>query len=287
MTDNAKNNAKGTAAPAESLVGRIKQNPKMKWLTLGIAAAVVAVAGYMLYGKFVKGPAEEKAQIQLNEGMQLMQQGISQYQMVAQLDATPDSVLLPTLKTQGVINDSVPADSIPVLIKQYRDTQKQSVTIAFDQALKGQQTFPGLIKLAKGSGAPANAATYLAGICYYYMDNYKEAINALEDFSPKSDESISPMVLYALANCYACDNQLDKAVDTFKKAADKADNEAISPVCLIEAAKLLESQNKKDEAHALYEQVQTDYPQFGSNQNGMNGGMIMPTEIEKYLERTK
>ena len=63
MTDNAKNNAKGTAAPAESLVGRIKQNPKMKWLTLGIAAAVVAVAGYMLYGKFVKGPAEEKAQI--------------------------------------------------------------------------------------------------------------------------------------------------------------------------------------------------------------------------------
>ena len=122
MTDNAKNNAKGTAAPAESLVGRIKQNPKMKWLTLGIAAAVVAVAGYMLYGKFVKGPAEEKAQIQLNEGMQLMQQGISQYQMVAQLDATPDSVLLPTLKTQGVINDSVPADSIPVLIKQYRDT---------------------------------------------------------------------------------------------------------------------------------------------------------------------
>ena len=36
-----------------------------------------------------------------------------------------------------------------------------------------------------------------------------------------------------------------------------------------------------------YEQVQTDYPQFGSNQNGMNGGMIMPTEIEKYLERTK
>ena len=122
MTDNAKNNAKGTAAPAESLVGRIKQNPKMKWLTLGIAAAVVAVAGYMLYGKFVKEPAEEKAQIQLNEGMQLMQQGISQYQMVAQLDATPDSVLLPTLKTQGVINDSVPADSIPVLIKQYRDT---------------------------------------------------------------------------------------------------------------------------------------------------------------------
>ena len=106
-------------------------------------------------------------------------------------------------------------------IKQYRDTQKQSVTIAFDQALKGQQTFPGLIKLAKGSGAPANAATYLAGICYYYMGNYKEAINALEDFSPKSDESISPMALYALANCYACDNQLDKAVDTFKKAADK------------------------------------------------------------------
>ena len=119
------------------------------------------------------------------------------------------------------------------------------------------------------------------------MGNYKEAINALEDFSPKSDESISPMALYALANCYACDNQLDKAVDTFKKAADKADNEAISPVCLIEAAKLLESQNKKVEAHALYEQVQTDYPQFGSNQNGMNGGMIMPTEIEKYLERTK
>lgn len=287
MTDNTKNNAKGSATPADGLMGRLTQNPKTKWLTLGIAAAVVAVAGYMLYGKFVKAPAEEKAQIQLNEGMALMQEGINQYQRVAQLDATPDSLLLPTLKSQGVISDSVPADSIPVLIKNYRDQQKQSVNTIFDQALKGQQKFPGFVKLAKGSGASANAATYLAGICYYYMGNYKEAINALEDFSPKGDESISPMALYALANCYACDNQLDKAVETFKKAADKADNEAISPVCLIEAAKLLESQNKKDEAHALYEQVQTDYPQFGRNQNGMSGGLIMPSEIEKYLERTK
>ena len=65
-------------------------------------------------------------------------------------------------------------------------------------------------------------ANYLAGVAYYHMAQYKDAIKHLEAFSPKNDNGVSPMALYALANCYACDKQIDKAIETFKKAADKA-----------------------------------------------------------------
>jgi TolA-binding protein len=51
---------------------------------------------------------------------------------------------------------------------------------------------------------------------------------------------------------------------------------------LIEAGKLLESQNKKEEAHKLYEQIKEDYPKYGTAQSGMGS-----SEIDKYLERTK
>jgi hypothetical protein len=51
-------------------------------------------------------------------------------------------------------------------------------------------------------------------------------------------------------------------------------------MCLVEAGKLLESQEKKAEALKLYEQIKNDYP---------TSTMVVgsPAEIEKYIERAK
>ena len=66
----------------------------------------------------------------------------------------------------------------------------------------------------------------------------------------------------------------DSAVEVLKKAAEKADNNSLSPIFLIQAGEILESQGKAEEALKLYEQVKEKY--FNSMQY---------QTIEKYIER--
>lgn len=72
-----------------------------------------------------------------------------------------------------------------------------------------------------------------------------------------------------------------------KKAADKADNEALSPEYLIQAGLVLENQGKKAEANELYERVKKDYPQSRYSQSIPQNGVATSPEIDKYIERTK
>lgn len=252
-----------------------------KKVLIAVVALIVIIGGFFAYKYFVVKPADEKGQAQISTALMLMGQAQQAQVQNAQMQATPDSTLIQYMNAQGLLA-GISADSVSIVVKQYRDQQQQQTTALYNKVLKGDGKFPGLIKIANGSGSAANMATYLAGVIYYHMGNYKESIKYLEDFSPKGDNGVSAIALSALANSYACDKQIDKAISTFKDAADEADNESISPLCLIEAGKLLESQNKKAEAHKLYEQVKRDYPRFGFTQGGM-----VSSEIDKYIERTK
>jgi len=158
----------------------------------------------------------------------------------------------------------------------------------FETALNGdKKTFPGYVKIASeyAHTDAGNLAHAYAGVCYAKMGETKKAILSLESYSPQGDETLSPALLATLANCYATDNQVDKAVETFKKAAKMADNAALSPIFLIEAGKLLESQNKKAEALALYQQVKSDYPTSAQASPQQQGENIISPEIDKYIER--
>ena len=160
----------------------------------------------------------------------------------------------------------------------------------YDKALNGEGRFPGYLKIAKDYSFTdaANIATLQAGLAYAHKGDYKNAIKYLEDFSPKSDKSISPAAIAVLANCYAAEKQVDKAIETFKKAAKMADNDALSPLYLLEAGKLYENAGNKDEARKLYEQIKSDYPQsqLAVPQPTQDENIAEP-EIEKYIERTK
>ena len=239
------------AGPLQNL----KNNPLLKKGTIVAVALIVLVGGYFAYKQFVVKPADEKAQTQLTAGIELLNQAQQYDAQNAQVQAMPDSMLIQALKSQGIISETATSDSVATLVKQFRNEQQAQVNAIYNKALKGEGKFPGFIKISQGSGDAANMANYLAGVAYYHMAQYKDAIKHLEAFSPKNDNGVSPMALYALANCYACDKQIDKAIETFKKAADKAANESLSPLCLIEAGKLLENTGKKAEANALYEQV--------------------------------
>ncbi len=132
-----------------------------------------------------------------------------------------------------------------------------------------------------GSTKTGNLANLYAGLCYASMNKWKEAAEYLEKFDGCDDQMVSPAAKAALGNAYANLNQLDKAVETLKKAADEADNVTVSPQALIQAGEILESQNKAAEALELYKKAQTYIDRLPANaQQQMNR-----LNIDAYIER--
>ena len=147
----------------------------------------------------------------------------------------------------------------------------------YQQALNGDSaSFKGFAKLAdEFSGTAAgNLANLYAGLCCAKLNKWEDAAKYIEKFDGADDQMISPAAEGALGNVYAHLNQLDKAVSHLKKAAEKADNNSLSPTFLIQAAQILESQDKKDEALKLYKQVKEKYFQSMQYQT-----------IDEYIER--
>ena len=147
----------------------------------------------------------------------------------------------------------------------------------FNDALNGNKSgCVGFLKVASdySSTKAGNLANLYAGLCYANLEKWQEAAQFIEKFDGADDQMISPAAMGALGNVYAHLDQLDKAVSTLVKAAEKADNNSLSPTFLIQAGQILESQNKKAEALKLYQQVKEKY--FQSMQYQM---------IDEYIER--
>lgn len=258
------NSTKDLNTPEKEEKGILAKNKKM--LTAAIAVAVLAL-GVFGFKQFYLQPKEDKAQTNLTLGLQYLEEGENLNAQVLNLSSAPDSVLTDSVKNQI-------------------ETFKQMAADQYNKALNGDGKFPGYLKLAnEGMTDAANIAVANAGLCYFNLGNFKEAIKYLEKFSAKSDKGLSAQYVAALANSYASDNQIDKAIATFKKAADVADNAITSPQYLLEAGLLLESQQKPAEALDIYKSIKSKYP---------NSTLVAPQQvqvgayaalIDKYIER--
>ncbi|AXV50161.1 tetratricopeptide repeat protein [Prevotella denticola] len=149
----------------------------------------------------------------------------------------------------------------------------------YDQALAGFQKVQ-----SDYSGTDAgNLANLYVALCYTHQakPNWAKALENAEKFSTSDDEMISPASQMALGDIYANNNQNDKAVDCFKKAAKMADAEAadnvnlsIAPLALRKAGILLESEGKKADALEIYKEIKKTY---------VNSPVYQ--DIDKYIER--
>lgn len=149
---------------------------------------------------------------------------------------------------------------------------------AYEQALNGDSIgYIGFVKVAdEFSGTKAaNLAKAYAGICYQHLGKYEEALKALDSFDG-DDQMVAPAIQGAIGNCYAQLGQLDKAASALLKAADKADNNALSPIFLLQAGEILVKQGKADEAVKAYTKIKDKY--FQSYQ---------AMDIDKYIEQAK
>ena len=149
---------------------------------------------------------------------------------------------------------------------------------AYEQALNGDSIgYVGFLKVAdEYSGTKAaNLAKAYAGICYAQLGKYEEAVKMLDSFNGK-DQMVAPAILGAAGNCYAQLGQLDKAASTLMSAADKADNNTLSPIFLMQAGEILVKQGKYDDAVDAYNKIKDKY--FQSYQ---------AMDIDKYIEQAK
>lgn len=147
----------------------------------------------------------------------------------------------------------------------------------FDKALNGDGAgYPGFISIASdySNTDAGNLANLYAGLCYANLEKWKEAVSYLEKYDTNNDLFISPTAEAALGNAYAHIEQLDKAVEHLKKAAKISDSNTLSPVFLIQAGEILESQGKKSEALKLYQEIKSKYVNSMQYQT-----------IDKYIER--
>ena len=125
-----------------------------------------------------------------------------------------------------------------------------------------------------GSSIGGILAQLYAGLSYAKLGKYQEAVTRLEDFKNCGDAMVAPAAIGALGNCYAELDQLDKATSTLLEAAKKADNNSLSPLYLIQAGEIFESQGKKDKALECYKEIKTKYV-----------NSMQYAEIDKYIER--
>ena len=149
---------------------------------------------------------------------------------------------------------------------------------AYEQALNGDSIgYVGFLKVAdEYSGTKAaNLAKAYAGICYAQLGKYDEAVKMFDGFNG-GDQMVAHAILGATGNCYAQLGQLDKAASTLLSAADKADNNSLSPIFLMQAGEILVKQGKYDDAVNAYTKIKDKY--FQSYQ---------AMDIDKYIEQAK
>lgn len=142
-------------------------------------------------------------------------------------------------------------------------------------AMEGDGNYLGFAKIMdeyKWTPA-ANLAHYYAGIIMLKQGQFQDAINYLNGFNGQ-DKMVTNMAYGAMGDAYSELNQMDKAVDYYKKAAYHFENDLTTPFFLKKAAMLLEVQKKPNDAKQLYQEIKMKYP------NSSEG-----REIDKYLAR--
>ncbi len=120
----------------------------------------------------------------------------------------------------------------------------------------------------------ANLAAAYAGICYYKMGQYDNAIKYLSKFDAESNY-FSVVVTGLTGDCYVELGETTKAIGYFEKAAG-FENDVISPVYLKKAGLVHESLKNAEEAEKCYTTIKEKYPKSTE-----------AADIEKYIARVQ
>ena len=144
-------------------------------------------------------------------------------------------------------------------------------------ALYGDGNNLGFIDLADEykSTRSGKLANFYAGACLMHLGQFEEAVTYLRKYT-LDDEVLAPQAVGLIGDASV---ELGNTADGIKKyleAADMADNSFHSPIYLMKAGMLYESEGNLAEALRIYEKIQEKYPESNEGRS-----------IDKYIARVK
>ncbi len=121
----------------------------------------------------------------------------------------------------------------------------------------------------------ADLARAYAGICYSHLGNNEKALEYLKKFKG-GDLLITPSVIGAIGDVYMNLGNTDDAISQFLKAADKANNEMLTPIYYKKAGIAYLQTQQFDKAIEIFTKIQENYLNSPESQ-----------EAEKYIQQAK
>jgi len=144
-------------------------------------------------------------------------------------------------------------------------------------ALNGDGNNLGFIDIAKEykSTKSGKLANFYTGACLVHLGRFEEAIGYLNKYKLK-DEVLAPQAKGLIGDAKVELGDFASGIKNYLEAAAMADNDFHSPIYLMKAGMLQESQGNHAEALKLYEQIQEKYPESNEGRS-----------IDKYIARVK
>ncbi len=144
----------------------------------------------------------------------------------------------------------------------------------WEQALNGDEAeCAGFLATADAYSATKGGklAALYAGICYYNLEQYEDAITYLKKFDA-DDLNVAPAALQKIGDAYVALDQTKEAISYFEKAA-ASKNEILAPIALKKAGLAYLSLGDSKAAKKAFEAIKADYPTSAEAQ-----------DIDKYIE---
>jgi len=164
------------------------------------------------------------------------------------------------------------AEALEQIFKAQQYFEKDS----FNLALNGDGDYPGFIQIIDdyGSTNVADGALLYAGISYYKIGEYDNAVDYLKKFSTK-DKMLAATAFVNIGDSYTEKGEYKNAAEYYKKAADE-NNKILSPIYLMKLGRVYEELGKWQDAVDAYQQIKNDYKESAEAR-----------EIEKFITRAK
>ena len=137
----------------------------------------------------------------------------------------------------------------------------------YNIALNGDELNMGMLNVIdqfSGTNA-ANLAHYYTGMIYLNMNDYKNSIKYLSEFS-SNDILLSSLATGSIGDCFAELNQLDDALEYYIKASE-SENNYTSPMYLYKAGTIAMRLNKFKRAEKCFNTIKLDYPKSSEAKN--------------------
>ena len=130
----------------------------------------------------------------------------------------------------------------------------------YNLVLKGSEGKQGTVGIAdQYSGTDAgNLANYYAGLAYFNIKKYDDAIKYLEKFSSK-DAFLGAIAIGAIGDSYSEKNDANKALEYYIKASQANTNEFTTPRYLLKAGQTALALGKKSDALKYFTEIKEKY----------------------------